>query len=400
MGDADVRLMADPRLWLRGRFGLVALGIAVICAGTDAAVMLLFGPPMNNWRPITLLIAAIVVDLALAAPPRWVAWVAGAHAAVFILSPLLMPGRPATEPEVNNFGALIAAFLAGAWLRNRPAGLVLAGLIAAGVIGHGIERDPQSGWDLIILTSSASILLPGLVGRLTITHRTYLADLERRTERLTREREIAIREAVADDRGALARDLHDGLSHHMSAISIHAGAARLALADSPPGGAQQALTSVESASRSAMLDLRRLLDLLHGQPEESDRQAGLGSVEELLVGVRAAGLPVTLTVTGAERELPASLDVALYRIVQEALTNALRHGNGDNARVSIVYEPDAILVAVTNGLGERPAVGWQTSMGRGLAGICSRVRLFGGEVGCGPEGATWQLRVRVPLDAE
>ena len=386
--------------WPPGRFGLVALLIAVVCALTDSAVMLRFGPAMDGWPPVVTLVAVILVDLALAAPPWWAGWVAAAHAAVFVVSPWLLPGRPSAEPEMNNIGAWLAAFLAGAWLRSPAAALALGALVAGGVVNHAVERELPNNWTPLLMITVASVLLPGLLGRLTTTRRMHLTDLEHRTEQLTREREIAIRQAVTNDRGAIARDLHDGLSHHMSAIAVHAGAARLALNGEldRPAAIHQALTAVETAGRSAMLDLRRLLDLLHGEQAGSDRQPGLRNLDELLDGVRAAGLRVRSVVQGPEQELPASLDVAVYRIVQEGLTNALRHGNGDDALVNLSYGSDEINVAVTNGLTEDRAGSWQGSAGRGLAGICARVRVFGGEVSYGPLGRHWQLRVCLPLE--
>ncbi|MGC4943108.1 sensor histidine kinase [Kribbella sp. DT2] len=374
--------------WPPGRFGPAALLVAVLCALTDSAVLLRPSPALDGWKPIAALGALILVDLALALPPRWAGWVAAAHAVALVTSPLLLPDRAVAEPEMNNLGAWVAAFLAGAWLRTPAAVAALAALAAGGLVNQAVDD-----WPAVLVITGAGVLLPGLLGRLTTTRRTHLTELEH----LTREREAAIQEAVANDRGAIARDLHDGLSHHMSAIAVHAGAARLNLSSDTKdqrAAVQQAVTAVETAGRSALLDLRRLLDLLHRPYDESDRQPGLQSLDTLLDGVRSAGLKVEAIVQGPQRELPASLDVALYRIVQEALTNALRHGSGDDAVVSLSYGSREIEVAVSNGL-TGPG---QWTAGRGLAGIRARAQVFGGDVSYGPDGSRWHLRVRLPVE--
>jgi signal transduction histidine kinase len=200
------------------------------------------------------------------------------------------------------------------------------------------------------------------------------------------------------------------ISHHVSAIGVHAGAARLGLngdsgdPDDPDGSddaVRTSLSAVESASRSAMVDLRRLLDLLHGQETGAgQRQPGLGNLDELLDGVRSAGLPARLTTNGKPRELPGSLDVALYRIAQEALTNALRHGDGGTVEVELGYRQTEVSLAVTNATG--PAGRQQESewSPRGLAGLRKRVSLFGGHLAYGPQPGCdlWRVSVSFPLE--
>jgi len=159
---------------------------------------------------------------------------------------------------------------------------------------------------------------------------------------------------------------------------------------------RSSLTAVESASRSAMQDLRRLLDLLHGQNTGSaQRQPGLDNLDELLEGVGAAGLPARLTTHGDPRELPGSLDVALYRIVQEALTNAAKYAAGRPATVRVDYGADVLEIAVTT---EGPATGPGVlgSGGRGLAGLRDRVGALGGRFTAGPSADGFRVSAQIP----
>ncbi|MET7990011.1 histidine kinase [Amycolatopsis sp. NPDC005232] len=293
----------------------------------------------------------------------------------------------------NNAGILVAGYRAGAWLRVGPAVVALAAMLAGVGAGELLGGGRGSNPALIAISMAVSAVLPWLVGRYTTARGAYIADLEREAEERRRHEAEAVRRAVLEERETIARDLHDVISHHVSAIGVHAGAARLGLAegDSP---VRTSLGAVESASRSAMADLRRLLDLLHARGDEA-AQPGLDNLDELLDTVRAAGLPVRLTVHGDVREVPGSLDVALYRIAQEALTNALRHGTGP-VELELDHRRTEIVLTVTNETG-RPATP-RDGAHRGLAGIRQRVTLFGGEVTYGQKDTTWQVKAGFPLE--
>jgi signal transduction histidine kinase len=245
-----------------------------------------------------------------------------------------------------------------------------------------------------------------LVGRYTTARRAYLDDLERRAENERRDAKTAVDRAVAEERSAIARDLHDVISHHVSAIGVHAGAARLGLRTATtPGAIAESLTAVETSSRSAMVDLRRLLDLLHGDTADTSRQPGLDNLEDLLDGVRRAGLPARLSTHGTARPLPGSLDVALYRITQEMLTNALRHGDGALVEIELRYQEDKVSVIARNGISEtsqtRPDTE-QTGSARGLTGIRKRAAVFDGTIAHGPdvEGQQWETTATFPLGGD
>ncbi len=372
-----------------------SLLVALVCLVCDAALFLLRGPMSDaGWKAWVVLLSGVAVNAALAGPARYSGWVSLAHAVVFAGSTLLLASG---YPDGNNAGVLIAGYRAGAWLRPTPSVLALAAMVAGVTVNclYGGGR-LATDWRLMLISVSITALLPWLVGRYTTARRAYIADLERAADERRQHEEAAVRRAVTEERTTIARDLHDVISHHVSAIGVHAGAARLGLPDGETP-VRRSLSAVESASRAAMADLRRLLDLLHA--ETGAAQPGLDNLDELLETVRAAGLPARLTLTGEARELPGSLDVALYRIAQEPLTNALRHGAGP-AEIELNHGRPEVTLPVTNAT--KP--GHTTTnehAHRGLAGIRQRVTLFGGQVSYGqlPEGRQWQIRTRFPVES-
>ncbi|MFD2417658.1 sensor histidine kinase [Amycolatopsis pigmentata] len=356
--------------------------VAGVCVVTDGGQFLILGPPLTGWRPWALLVATVIANAALALPARWSGAVLVGHAALTTVGPVLGLGIRADDA-----GLLIAGYRAGAWLGTRSAAVALAALMAALVAspilaGNRVGHD----WRLLVLYVLMRGLLPWLVGRYTTARRAYLADLEQRETE-------AVRRAVIEERGAIARDLHDVISHHVSAIGIHAGAARLALAGQDADGpVPRSLSAVEKASRSAMSDLHRLLDLLHGQSPEA-LQPGLNDLCDLL-----HGLPARLVVHGKARELPPSLEIALYRIAQEALTNALRHGDGGSIEVELAYTDNEVALTVTNTVPREARQNGERH--HGLAGIRRRVTLYGGKLGYGPEDGRWRLTASFQLEGE
>ncbi|MGX7828547.1 sensor histidine kinase [Actinokineospora sp. 24-640] len=372
-----------------------SLVVACVSVATDVGLFLVLGVPLScGWQVWLVLGGLIAADAALALPARHSGLVVLGHAVLVIGAVLLLAGWDGMKVP-NNSGMLIAGFQAGAWLRTPRALLALGTMTGAMLTSDLLAGRYDGDWRVLVFAGIIpNTLLPWLVGRYTTARRAYLADLEAEAELRRRDERVAIQRAVAEERGALARDLHDVISHHVSAISMHAGAARLAgVAEGP---ARRSLAEVESASRSAMADLRRMLDLLHGQ-DSGARQPGLGSVDDLLDGVRAAGVPVRMAVRGTPVAVPGSLDVALYRIVQEALTNALRHGDGD-VEVEVAYRDDGLTMAVANGTG--PGSTRKAGPHLGLKGIRERVAMFGGEVSYGVDGGRWRTVVSFSLERQ
>ncbi|MFI6425347.1 sensor histidine kinase [Promicromonospora sp. NPDC050880] len=370
--------------------------VAGLCMVVDGADTLLNGG-LGGGGGVVLIVAVLLVDATLATPARYSGWVAALHSVFWVVATMASGVNPGDDG-----GMLVAGYRAGAWLRGLPAVgalLALASCTVATGLLTGSSVDAASVVELIKVA-----VLPWLVGRYTSARRAYLATLEQQEERERRDAQEAVRAAVAEERSAIARDLHDVIVHHVSAISMHAGAVRLRLSAATAGAsgavptALEGLRSVETSSRAAMVDLRHLLDVLHGTLPDGARQPGLDNLEELFDGVRKAGMPATLHVLGSPREIPQSLDVALYRVVQEMLTNALRHGDASGVEVTLTYGDAGLAVVADNRVGAdaRPA---GSGSGRGLAGIRQRVGVFGGraEHGLRPDGTTWRTTAVFPL---
>ncbi|HWO62873.1 MAG TPA: histidine kinase [Umezawaea sp.] len=388
--------VGDPRVSLTRQSLLVAL----VCLFADSFVYL-FKAPMPMSAPAVLgLVMIVVVDAALAGPARLSGVVAVGHAVVRVVLPLMLD-RP-LKFCANEAGMMIAGYRAGAWLVGVPAFAALGALATGMVATHfalstGEVRLVNDVRMLPVEVVSGAVL-PWLVGRYTTARRAYIAELDQRSERERRDAEQGLAKAIAAERSAIARDLHDVIAHHVSAINLHAGAARLGL-DQGRTPLATSLSAVETASRAAMVDLRHLLDLLHGDNSDSARQPGLDNLDELFDGVRAAGIPARLTTSGVPRALPESLGITLYRIVQEMLTNALRHGDPSGVDVELAFRRDSLALSTANRV---PALVGARAEGhrRGLEGIRNRARLFDGVTTCGldPDGRTWRTAVTFPLE--
>jgi signal transduction histidine kinase len=219
---------------------------------------------------------------------------------------------------------------------------------------------------------------------------------ETRAREAEREREVAARLAVAEERARIARELHDIVAHSVSVMVLQVGAVRHRL----PGALGQdrsALSDVERVGRTALAEMRRLLGAMRtdGDDLELTPQPGLGRLEPLLEEIGRAGLPVQLHVEGEPFPLPRAIDLSAYRIVQEGLTNVLKHANADSADVVVRYAPDELRIDVRDdGRGDSTSDG----LGHGLVGIRERVKLFGGEMSAGAaNGGGFALSTRLPL---
>lgn len=379
--------------------GRQALLIAVACLLVDTAVFAAATPELPVALQVGAIVAIVCVDAALGLPARYSGWVAVAHAVTAVGLAAVLHATP--DPSMDLVGGLIAAYRAGAWLRGWSSiGTVI--LLAAGAVISQAIADPAN---LLAMVTEPmkDAFIPWLVGRYTSSRRAYVSELRHNRENELRDAAAEREKAVHRVRTSIARDLHDVISHHVSAIGVHTGAARIKLAAKPEFANPEimdSLTAVELSSRSAMSDLRRMLDILHGT-SDSTNQPGLGNLDELFDGVRRSGLATRFTVTGTPRGLPGSIDIALYRIVQEMLTNALRYGDEDTVDVDLDFGETRVVLTARNRIGSRSKRGDRPSTGRGLAGIRSRAALFGGTVSYGPDagGKNWQTRVCVSYDA-
>ncbi|MEV4570636.1 sensor histidine kinase [Nonomuraea sp. NPDC049419] len=252
-------------------------------------------------------------------------------------------------------------------------------------------------WNQYVIVAVVLVAVWG-AGRSLRLRRAYMEELKDRAARLERAHAADTRAARAEERSRIARELHDVVAHHVSVMTVQAAAARRVLATDPEL-AREALSAVEHTGRLAMTEMRNIVGVLR-----TDAQAELGpqpavrDLPALAELMREAGLPVRLQVEGTEVALPAGVDLAAYRTVQEALTNSLRHaGAGAKATVTVRYEPGELDVRVEDD-GVGAAAGEPRSAGHGLVGIRERVTLYGGILNIGPlPGGGFEVRARFPL---
>ena len=293
-------------------------------------------------------------------------------------------------------GLLVVGYGFGRWASGRTlaAGAVLA--VAGVVVVELALDDPLHDWPFPVVVLGAAIGV-GVTIRNRVELARSLADRARELEASREERE---QEAVLAERRRLARELHDIVAHTVSVMVVQAGGARRTLRRDP-AQALEALAAVEATGRGALVELRRLLGLL--RPEGGGApfapQPGIASIGDLVAGARAAGLPVELRVEGDPGVLPAGVDLAAYRVVQEALTNTLQHAGPAQARVHVRWEPER-LVLVVDDSGQGPGPDAGERLGQGLVGMRERVAMCGGELQTGRRrGGGFHVHATLPRRA-
>jgi signal transduction histidine kinase len=359
----------------------------------------LFSLPDLAQEHVTLTASAVLVQVALTLPlvvrRVWPSAVFG-----FIFGVSAVAGLVNVHLVVS-FALVVALYTVAAYEPRRRA-LAAAGLVEGGVIAAGIRLAGSAWWHLAIVGTGMVAAALGL-GLYTATRRAYLKELHDRAERLERERDQQQELAAAAERARITREMHDIVAHNLAVmIALSDGAAAASAGSSPR--AAKAMRTVSATGRQALADTRRLL----GGPAEdagqgSDRQPlpDLSGLDALVAGVRAAGLPVSYELQGAPAPLSAGVQLTVYRLVQEALTNTLKHaGTGASAVVRLWYLPGELrLVVEDDGAGAgapQPDAG-----GRGLAGMRQRVQTFGGQVQAGPRSpAGWRVSALLRLDQE
>jgi signal transduction histidine kinase len=273
---------------------------------------------------------------------------------------------------------------------------VVGGFLAIGVVlgrGHVI--------DLITALWFAGWLVASLVlGETTRSRRAYLEEVEHRALEAEQSREDEALRRAGEERIRIARELHDVLAHRISMISVQSGVGAHLL-DRDPDQARTALLAVNRASKEALQELRATLGLLRqvDDPESRSPAPGLAQLELVLASTTAAGVDVRLEVSGQARDLPTGVDLAAYRIIQESLTNVIRHARAATARIAITYHRSELVIQIEDDGHGFDDQGPSTTSGNGLLGMRERASALGGELDAGPIAAGgYRVRARLPLD--
>jgi signal transduction histidine kinase len=281
----------------------------------------------------------------------------------------------------------------------------LAGLAAAELGSVANQLTPGRFQAPTVVSNALLIAAAWLLGHFVGVRRLYVLQLEERTAELEQAREELARRAVTEERLRLARELHDVVAHAMSVIAVQSGVGAH-VANTQPKEAAKALAAIEATSRAALEELRRLLGVLRQEDEPPGDLApvpGLADLDSLLAEVARAGLAVKLRVNGTRPPLPAGVDLSAYRIIQEALTNVVKHAGSARAQVMVGYRDQDVTVEVTDdGRGAVTSVSdGQVGTGHGLIGMRERVQAFGGDLEAGPRpGGGFRVAARLPLAAD
>jgi signal transduction histidine kinase len=372
----------------------------------------------NRWLAVTLIIA-------MALP---LVWRRRAPAAVFAVILVLALIQLRVNPhEGNDLLPLACAFYTVA--TREPRWQVLAGAAALEIAA----ALAPNGWGIYSLLIAFTLLL----GYYIRTRRAYIAALVDRAERLERERDQQAQLATAAERARIAREVHDIVAHNIAVMTALADGAAYT-AEASPGQGAALMRQVSETGRSALIEMRRLIGVLRDPPGHSPQPA-LDDIDDLLAAVREAGLPVTMTVTGQPPLLPATAQLAIYRIIQEALTNTLKYAPSSTARVQLGYQPDRVDLEISDtgrvdleisdtgrvdleitdtgrpkAAGPAPATASEGAPGtgsapgmpaagpgggHGIAGMRERAALFAGHVTAGPApGGGWRIHATLRPD--
>jgi signal transduction histidine kinase len=294
---------------------------------------------------------------------------------------------------------VIGAYSAMAYSRYRNramASLVIAAVLTGlAFADSGPELPDWSGPFFVLLAA-------GVLARFVRSSQQRLKASQRRFAELEQAQEEAMRRAVEVERARIAAELHDVVTHNVSVMVIQTGAARKVM-DAAPELSKQAMLAVEASGRAAMSELRHVMGLLsaaeHERPDGLEPQPGLDQLDSLVDGVRAAGTPVSVAVSPPPGPLPPGIDLTAYRIVQEALTNTLKHAVGASAAVTIGHQDDWLEIEVTD-TGGPPGPASRTGNGRGLIGLRERLAVYGGTLESGRRiGGGYRIMARVPWRA-
>jgi signal transduction histidine kinase len=372
---------------------------AGVCGLTVLSIFERHTPSANMWLGYVMAVAVLFRR-------RWPLW----SMAVISLAALgqVILFAPPYDPLPYDLAVLVGMYSAVKYSK-RGIGVVLAAATVATGIVIELVRHPEQD------TFALGVFFVGVCGGVFLMAYTlrvrlrYVLSLEERAETLERERHHLARIAVADERAAIARELHDVVAHSLAVMIVQADGGRYAF-EADPAQARAALETVAATGRDALEDMRRLVGVLRGsepdEPEPPDRavavdrrREGLGHLHQLVDRATSAGLDVDVCVDGPVADLPQAVELAVYRLAQEALTNVIRHA-GARARVDLrvlVTAGDVTLSVVDDGGGAAPAPSRAGGVGHGLVGMRERVAVHGGTLDAGPGERGWAVRASIPV---
>ena len=370
------------------------------------------------WFELAIALLAIVGLIELAVrrdAPQTTLWFAVPAVGVLVLALFTRRRFPFAGPAAYWLLAVAISFVDGQLIPSMQS-LFPVGMAAAFLLGN-LRDTRRAGLGLAVVLGAAAIIVSQIPGHSTaelvfvpiefgiswlagfaLHERAEQAEAaEERATQAERDRDAAARIAVAEERARIARELHDIVAHAVSVMVLQVGAVRHRLRDVQAED-REALRNVEQVGRTALAEMRRLLGAMRRDGDGLDLapQPGLDGLDSLLEDVGRAGLPVRLQVDGNALPLPRAIDLSAYRIVQEGLTNALKHAGASHADVTVRYRPDELEVEVLDdGAGGATTDG----LGHGLVGIRERVKIYGGEMSAGTApGGGFALSARLPLD--
>ena len=378
--------------------------------GDDVPVLRRIRRSLRNTRDRDRYLAVIL--LVAAELQVWLTGAAGAHRIVAALvAPVLAAAVVVRRrhPALAGVGAQAAiAFVFAFWSDTEIFGTSIAWFCAlyaltvwtpapqfvAGAAFVAVSNFAAAAGPSGTLQQSVPFAVITLVVMIIV--RRVISDRERRAELAERERDVIAREAVVEERARIARELHDAIAHNVSMMVVQAGAERRVVGETN-GSTREVLETIEHIGRGALTEMRRLVGMLRSDAADPlEPQPGLDDLPTLVAQVGDAGLPVELHVEGERRELPVGIELSAYRIVQEALTNALKHAGDASACVNVRYGRDSLELEISDdgGAGREPVI----NGGHGLVGMRERVALYGGnlETGRRPTGG-FLVRVQLPI---
>ena len=374
--------------------------LAALIAALDVLIYLarLFGEPNEALRPepwyvtLPLIVGTVAPIVFRRRYPLTAAYLA---LAIGVVHSLLEIGIASVVT------GCIALYTLVAYVSRRAALLYLAVTLVIGLVQLPLQESDD--WVVGLIMITLALAFSWALGEFNGARRAYHAEVEQRLRLLETERDQQARIAVAEERARIARELHDVVAHAVSVMVVQADGAAYAVRGQPEL-AERAVKTISSTGREALTELRRLLGVLRSEQtaEERTPQPGTQSLSELAGRVRVVGLPVQLDIVGDIDDLPAGVGLGIYRIVQEALTNSLKHaGAGSSATVRVERVGDRVELSIVDNGRHTSGTLVGVSGGNGLIGMRERALVFGGTLEAGPRPTGgWQVRASLPIGAE